>query len=36
MPIYRLLRNLPMGSGEISRLTTAYEKTLQGRRITQL
>jgi hypothetical protein len=28
MPIYRLLQNLPMGSGEISRLTTAYEKTL--------
>ena len=28
MPIYRLLHNLPMGSGEISRLTTAYEKTL--------
>lgn len=28
MPIYRLLRNLPMGSDEISRLTTAYEKTL--------
>jgi hypothetical protein len=29
MPIYRLLQNLPMGSGEISRLTTAYEKTLR-------
>jgi hypothetical protein len=28
MPIYRLLQKLPMGSGEISRLTTAYEKTL--------
>ena len=28
MPIYRLLQNLPMGSSEISRLTTAYEKTL--------
>jgi pyrimidine operon attenuation protein/uracil phosphoribosyltransferase len=29
MPIYRLLRNMPMGPEEISRLTTAYEQALR-------
>ena len=29
MPIYRLLQNVPIGSEEISRLTTAYERTLR-------
>jgi hypothetical protein len=29
VPIYRLLQNMPMGSEDISRLTTAYEKVLR-------
>jgi hypothetical protein len=29
MPIYRLLQNVPIGSEEISRLATAYERTLR-------
>ena len=29
MPIYRLLKNMPMGPEEISRLTTAYEQALR-------
>lgn len=29
MTIYRLLQNVPIGSEEISRLTTAYERTLR-------
>jgi hypothetical protein len=27
--IYRLLQNVPMGPGEIDRLTTVYEQTLR-------